>query len=80
MLATKQTALVDACGLLVALVDGIAHDELELAFTGGQRQLLSLFGGDLKCDGLYGVRLTLVLWLIDVLTIRQDLYVLQNDL
>ena len=76
----SKAALVDARGLFVALIDRIAHHQLQLAFAGSERELFCLLGSNQKSDSLDAVCFALVFGLVDVLTVGQDLDVLQDDL
>src|SRR5579885_664766 len=81
VLAAEERLLVNALGLLVVLVNRVAHDELELALGRGEREFLGLFGRDLQSHGLDLLRLSVVvLRLVNVLARREHLDVLEDDL
>src|SRR2546425_11907779 len=79
-IAAKKFSLVDSSRLFIALINRVAHYELKLAFARRERELLCLFRSHQQGDGLDTVGFALVLRLVDVLTVRQHLNVLQDNL
>src|SRR5260370_30819655 len=80
MLASQEAMVVYARRLRVVLVDCVAHNKLQFAFRGGERQLLGLLRSYLQSDGPDAVSLAVALGLVYVLTVGKHLDILEDNL